>query len=822
MLWRVLLRIPFVRIVFPALCVLALCAAAGAQSPSVIHGTVSSGDEHAPLPGVDITLVDPASGRVVLQATSDADGAYALTPVPPGTYRVRAALSGFDDLANKTVTIGQDQDVRLDLSGSLRQMTVGVTVTAARPEETGASTTDTVSSRLLDEAPVADEFQALLPLMPGVVRSGDGRIQMKGGTATQGGLQVSGASVTDPSTGDFAFTMPSEAVESVELMPNPFAAELGHFSTGVVQVQTRRGGDRWQVVPNSFFPRVSFHRNDEWRLDVLSFTPRVGISGPLFDKRLLLAQSFHYRYVKTTNNSLPGEPNVDLRSFDSFTRVDTARSGRHQVSVAVALFPRNIDKANLDTFNPPEVTSDLRQRGFNAGVTDRVVLSPRVVLESLFNVKRYDIDIHGRSLGPMVITPESNRNNFFNDQKRQTDSQQWLNTLLVSPGGRAQAHLLKFGVEASHSQYDGNSVSRPVDIRREDGTLYERMTFSGLSTQDVGATDFSAFAQDRWQATNRLVVEGGARIDRDGVTGDSNVSPRLGAALKADANGDGIIRGGAGRFVESVPLNVAAFPSYETRTLTFFVADGVTPAGTPLHLAHVAGDLDVPRSLVWNLGYDRRINPDLVIRFNHLRRYGSNELILNPVLTGLTPSLVLASDGQSRYWEQEVTVRYAPRQKHELVASYVRSSAYGDLNSYDLFFGNSRTPLVRPNEYSRSPIDAPNRLLIRGTIALPGNTQVLPVYEIRDGFPYSLVNENQEFVGARNEAGRFPLFQSLDLAIQRPFKIHGIKLRLGLRLYNALANDNPRDFQSNIDALNAGRFFNPIDRRFGVTIWFDR
>jgi outer membrane receptor protein involved in Fe transport len=126
----------------------------------------------------------------------------------------------------------------------LRQMTVGVTVTARPPEETGASTSDSASSRLLDGGPVADEFQALLPLLPGVVRSGDGRIQMKGGAATQGGLQVSGASVNDPSTGDFAFTMPSEAVESVDLLPNPFAAEFGHFSTGVVRVQTRRGGCR--------------------------------------------------------------------------------------------------------------------------------------------------------------------------------------------------------------------------------------------------------------------------------------------------------------------------------------------------------------------------------------------------------------------------------------------------------------------------------------------------------------------------------------------------------------------------------------------------
>jgi hypothetical protein len=330
------------------------------------------------------------------------------------------------------------------------------------------------------------------------------------------------------------------------------------------------------------------------------------------------------------------------------------------------------------------------------------------------------------------------------------------------------------------------------------------------------------FAQDRWQAASRLVIEAGARLDRDGVTRDLNFSPRLGAALKTDASGDGILRGGAGIFVESTPLNVGAFTSYETRTLELFTDDG-RPSGAPVPLAHtVGGDLDVPRSLVWNLGYDRRIGSALVVRVNHLRRHGTREFILTPESAAPIPALVLASHGQSRYWEQEVTVRYNPSQKHEIVASYVRSHAEADLNAYDLFFGNARTPLVRPNEYAPSPIDTPNRLLVRGTVTLPGNLQVMPVFEIRDGFPYSLVDENQAFVGPRNEAGRFPLFHSLDLAVQRPVTFRNLRLRLGFRVYNALNVANYRDFQNNVDAINAGHFYNRIDRRLGATIWFDR
>ena len=50
---------------------------------------------------------------------------------------------------------------------------------------------------------------------------------------------MSSASLNDPSTGDFNLELPSGAVESVEVLSNPFAAEYGRFSTSVTQVRSR-------------------------------------------------------------------------------------------------------------------------------------------------------------------------------------------------------------------------------------------------------------------------------------------------------------------------------------------------------------------------------------------------------------------------------------------------------------------------------------------------------------------------------------------------------------------------------------------------------
>ena len=109
---------------------------------------------------------------------------------------------------------------------------------------------------VLDVAPIqGDDFQSLLPLLPGVVRGADGRFRAKGGQPTQGALQISSASLVDPSSGDFDLELPGQSLESVEVLANPFAAEHGRFSASVTQIRTRRGTNDWEIKPGNLIPR---------------------------------------------------------------------------------------------------------------------------------------------------------------------------------------------------------------------------------------------------------------------------------------------------------------------------------------------------------------------------------------------------------------------------------------------------------------------------------------------------------------------------------------------------------------------------------------
>ena len=129
--------------------------------------------------------------------------------------------------------------------------------------------------------------------------------------------------------------------------------------------------------------------------------------------------------------------------------------------------------------------------------------------------------------------------------------------------------------------------------------------------------------------------------------------------------------------------------------------------------------------------------------------------------------------------------------------SYVRSHGAADLNNYDQFYGNLRNPILRPNEHSLIPTDVPHRLLVRGTIGLPGRLDLAPVIEIRSGFPWSAVNEFQDFVGARNRAGRLPRLRNLDFRLTRPWNFRKYQFRAGIRVYNVFGASAERDVQGN-------------------------
>jgi outer membrane receptor protein involved in Fe transport len=674
------------------------------------------------------------------------------------------------------------------------------------------STSDMLSGTIMDIAPLeGDDFQSLLPMLPGVVRGQDGRLRVKGGQPTQGALQISSASLVDPSTGDFDLDLPGQSLESVEVLANPFAAEYGRFSTSVTQIRTKRGTNDWEIKPGNLVPRFR-----KGLSAIRAFEPRFSVRGPIRRDRIFLAQDFQFRYVTTPVKSLPDEPVSTLRSFDSFTRIDGVISSRHTLGGGVVIFPREIERVGMNTFRPPEVTPDLNQSGLAIGLVDRFAMAPDLVLESTLSVRRFELNVNTEGRLPMVFAPETLSGSFYNDQERDVHSVQLVEALSLSRHQWRGEHVFKFGVDLQLSGYDGFSTSRPVEIRRVDGSLAERTVFGETSFQEVNGTELAVFAQDRWRASSRVTFELGLRLDHDAIVERVNWSPRAGVSISVLPEGEGILRGGFGKFSQRTPLNIGAHQSFEPRTVTRFAPDG-SPLGPAItFINQTAPGIKTPEALVGNVEWNQRFGRRLLLKTNFLHRQGSHEYVIQP--DPPRGVIELSSTGSSRYWEFEVTGRYLGGERRDLTASYVRSHAVADLNSYDQFFGNLRNPVIRRNERNLTSTDVPHRLLVRGTIGLPGQWDFAPVLEIRSGFPWSAVDEFLDFIGPRNRTDRLPAVSTLDFSVSRPWRFKKYRFRAGIKVYNVFGVSANRDIQNNLTSPNYGQSFNPIERSIGFVL----
>ena len=786
-----------------------------------VTATITTLEGTVRMPGVEVELLAQAGSLVIAKTVSDGAGQVEIPDVPPGRYFIRATRPGFVAKESAVFEVRANETAQVLLDIQLTFVLPDVNVRADTPSPTHSvqpvSMSDMLAGSTLELAPLeGDDFQSLLPLLPGIVRGPDGRLRIKGGQPTTGGLQVSSASLIDPSSGDFELELPGQAVESVEVLANPFAAEYGRFTTSLTQIRTARGTNDWMIKPGNFIPRFrGLFRG------IRGFEPRFSVRGPLKRDRVFIAQDVQFRYATAPVKSLPDEPEVELTSFDSFTRLDTVLSSRHTLVFGLIAFPRKVEQATMNTFRPPEVTPEFNQSGWSGGVVDRFALSPSVVLESTLSGRLFEVNVNTDGRLPMVYSPQTQSGSFFNDQEREVSSLQWVEAVTISRDNLRGQHVFKFGTDLQRSHFDGRSISRPLEIRRLDGSLAERTEFSGFSEQQVSGVEFAIFAQDRWRVHSRLTFEFGLRMDRDAIVEHVNWSPRAGVAVGILPEGRAILRGGFGKFVQRTPLNVDAFLSFEPREVSRYAADG-SPLGPAVMFVNAIGPdgLRTPEAYVGNVEWDQRFGRKVLLKVAFLRRNGSHEFILTP--DPAAGQIMLSSTGSSRYTELEATGRYLGSERRDLTLSYVWAKGTADLNNYDQFYGNFRNPILRANENNLISTDVRHRVILRGTIGLPGKWDLLPVLELRSGFPYSDVDEYLDFVGPRNRAGRLPFVRTLDISVSRPWRVKKYSFRAGVKAYNLFGASAERDVQNNLTSPDYGTFYNPIERSIGFVFGASR
>jgi hypothetical protein len=228
-----------------SLTLLFFAASARAQlgNSGSIEGVVKD-QSGASVPGAKVEIANPVS-HYQRGTTTDTDGNFRFTNVPFNPYHLVVTASGFG-------SVSQDVDVRssvpVDLPIALKVGSAATTVTVEANggdlvENDSTFHTD-VDRGLFDKLPLESQsssFSSLVTLVsPGAAADSNGLLHGLGDHA-ENSYSVDGQPFTDQFSKVFSNQLPSDAIQSLEVISGAPPAEYGDKTSLVVKVTSRSG-----------------------------------------------------------------------------------------------------------------------------------------------------------------------------------------------------------------------------------------------------------------------------------------------------------------------------------------------------------------------------------------------------------------------------------------------------------------------------------------------------------------------------------------------------------------------------------------------------
>jgi len=774
---------------------------------------------------VEAKLKGSVKGTAITNEKGEADFAN----LAAGTYEITVSKESFEPLTQSDVVLaGAPIEVKFTMIPKLQlKDVVNVQAGADTSLEKSASPAAELRPATVKNVPSRPAtVKDTLPLVPGVVRSSEGEIKISGTGEHRSALVVNSADVTDPATGQFGVTVPVDSVQTIEVFKTPYLAQFGRFTAGVVSVETKRGGDKWNFELNDPLPEFRIFSGHLRGLREAS--PRLTFNGPLIANKFFFSEGLEYDLQKRPDRTLPFPFNESKQeSVNSFTQLDYVLSASNTITGTFHLAPRQMEFVNLDFFNPQPVTPTFNAHDYTGTAIDRWTIG-NSLLESTIAVKSFTGNVWGQGTQDMLVTPTGNRGNYFSQQHRRASRAEWIETYSLSPLDLYGAHNLKFGSSVARTDNRGDFIARPVLIEDAAGRLVKRIDWVGGRAFNRSDLETAFFGQDHWVINSRLSMDIGTRFEHQGITETVRVAPRIGLAWAPFANQETVVRGGFGLFYDRVPLSVFAFNGYPEQVITTFAPNGEIIDG-PRHFINITDrastrkfpflfSRDVignfaPYSETWNVEVEHSFRKMLRVRASYLQSNSLGLVIFTPKTIQGQDALVLGGGGKAGYNQLELTARLTLKDDQQLFFSYVHSRSRGDINEFNNYLGNFPFPVVRPNTFTNLSGDLPNRFLAWGLVRLPWKMRIAPMIEWRNGFPYASLNALQDYVGIPNQK-RFPNFLSLDSRVSKDIKLSDkYSLRFSVSGFNVSNHFNPIQVHPNIDDPAYGVFFGSHKRR---------
>lgn len=756
--------------------------------------------------GAKLTLSgDLIPGALIV--TSDGAGRFLLPPVPPGIYVLRVEKPGFYAFVSSSITVREKPD-SLEVVLNHRQEfeeTVNVVYSAPVVDRQEAAAQTTLTSEEIVDLPfsASHDFRRALPMIPGVVRDGAGKMHLNGGGENQAYYSLDGFNITSPVSGVLENRISVDAVRSLSVSTSRYSAEYGKGSAGVLELETARGDDHFRFSSTNFFPSFQLHNG----LVLKNWSPRASVSGPFVKGRAWYFNALDLQYDLNIVDQLPSNANTNRNWYGSnLSRFQVNLTHRNILTAGLLFNFENSLNLGISPLDPIETSRNRHERFYFFNIKDQAYFHNGWVLETGIAVNQ--TNTREIPQGDLVyrIAPTGRLGNYFLRSQGRAERIELLANFLTPRLNWHGRHSLKFGITGDKIHYHQVSNRRAYEVLRKQGTCSRLVSFLGNPSFSRGSSEFSGFIQDRWFPTERLLVEVGTRLDWDQVMRRTMNSPRLAITWGPARLPESKFSAGVGVFYDAMNMGLLTRDLDQQRVDTFFDEDGSTIRSGPILSRFVVDErqLQPPFYVNWSLGWEQKLPKNFYLRTNYIWKHGRHVWCYDLAAESAAENVYrLASTRRNRYSYIEFTLTRRFKEKYPWFLSYVRSSAR---SSAVIDFSLDNSMLGRQGG---GPVawDNPNRLMSWAALPAPFFKKYLISYfaEWHTGFPYSVVNDTELLVGAPNSR-RFPDYFSVNLYLERRFHFWRSEWALRGGFNNLTGHRNPTVVNNNIDSDEFGRF----------------
>lgn len=221
-----------------------------------ISGKVIDRDTKEPLIGAAVMLEGTSMG-----AATDRNGAFYILNVPAGSYTILARMMGYGEQKVQGLRVNADLTTEIEFKlSSTELLGEEIVVVAERPllQKDVTATQNIVRGEEIQNTAVNSFASAMVQtagfVVQGVGEGGavndeeGGGIHVRGGRGGQLGYMIDGFYVEDALYGGLGSDVTRNGIEELSVLTGTFNAEYGEALSGVVNLVTKEGGQKYEGV----------------------------------------------------------------------------------------------------------------------------------------------------------------------------------------------------------------------------------------------------------------------------------------------------------------------------------------------------------------------------------------------------------------------------------------------------------------------------------------------------------------------------------------------------------------------------------------------